>query len=453
MTALGIFSSLLACAAVLIACGSTDDGAGGDATGSTGSATSTASSANGGASQGGASVGGGDQGGATSTTNSGAGGGAPLGGLHGVYVLVNTPSMKGRGDATAAAMIADVDGLAIDLKWSDIAATEPMTYDYTNLDALLTIAANGHKKVQISIVAADGTPSAWFDPSTVMHLQYTAQGGELGTCFDTNSPPPWDTALLAAWDDMTAKLATHLDASFPGLVVAVRVTGLNTHSPETHLPIAKPDPATSPACFTVNNPAVWHKAGYTPTLLKQGWTAMVHSWATNFPTQDMSMALITGKRYPPINDQGMLVATTAAEDNALNDEIVGIAAAAFPGRLVLQREFLISDQAADIQTVTLANEHAVPTSWQTNLWWVNYSKNHPGPPAPQPGAAACGGANITEAVACDPTLFLQLLERGVNPDGLTVPMPQGRTRSIEVFMPDPSVYSAAITQVHGELTQ
>jgi hypothetical protein len=386
---------------------------------------------------------------AASSSSSSGGGGAPPVGLHGVYVLINTASASGVASATSAVGIADIDGLAIDLLWSDIAAATPLTYDYSNLDALLKIAQNAQKYAQISIVGADGTPSAWFAPATRIQLQYAPQGGVLGKCFDTDSPPPWDATFLSAWDDMTAQLATHLATAYPGLVQTVRLTGLNTHSPETHLPTQAVSDGGLPACFTTNNPMVWQGAGYTPTKLKQGWTAMINSWATHFPTQDGSLALIEGKRYPAINDAGMLVAWTKAADDALNDALIGIAASAFSGRFVLQKEFLIANEDADPLTVAYANEYGVPTSWQTNLWWVTHLKNNPGD---QPGAAACGGADIADATACTAALFLNLMEEGVHPTGLTVPLPGGRTRSIEVFMPDPSIYGAAITQVHGELT-
>ena len=68
------------------------------------------------------------------------------------------------------------------------------------------------------------------------------------------------------------------------------------------------------------------------------------------------------------------------------------------------------------------------------------------------GAAACGGT-LQAPVACTEETFLDELDQGVHPAGLTVAGPAGATRVIEVFVPDPTLYPNATHAVHQALTQ
>src|ERR1019366_730426 len=58
---------------------------------------------------------------------------------HGVFVPVTFAS-DWISTATQALAVPDVDGIAVDLVWTDIAATATRTYDFTKLDPLLQLA-------------------------------------------------------------------------------------------------------------------------------------------------------------------------------------------------------------------------------------------------------------------------------------------------------------------------
>ena len=370
---------------------------------------------------------------------------------HGVFVPVTFAS-NWTSTATQALAVPDVDGIAVDLAWTDIAATANRTYDFTKLDPLLQLARAAGKGVELSVIGAGGTPSTWFDPQSLIHLQYSPHNGATDRCYDTIAPPPWDAVYLAAWDDMTAQLAGHISsAGYSDTVVALRLTGLNASTPETHLPAQSPAKLTNPpVCLTVDSVAVWQAAGYTPVKIQAAWSAMVASWATHFPDLPFELVLWPGAndRFPPIDDNGTVVPPKAATDQARYDAMVAEAARQLGSRLMVGTWFLMTGSAADAVTVGYANQYGIGTLWQTNLWWRSYENLTHGTVA---GAAACGGT-LQSPAPCTDQAFLDELDQGVHPAGLTVPAPAGATRVIEVFVPDPTLYPNATHAVHQALT-
>jgi hypothetical protein len=384
--------------------------------------------------------------------------GTPSKRARGLFVPILALNANGTSNAMQALALPDIDGIAIDVEWTEIADTMPMTYDFTALDAMIQLAVTANKAVELSVIASGGTP-AWFDPSTVIHLQYTPHDGGTGRCTDTFTPPLWDPTYLAAWDDMTAQLAAHLTAKgFADSVVAFRLTGLNASTAESHLAEQVPAAATTPQtcaaandALTVDNVATWQAAGYTPTKLQAGWAAMVKSWATHFPAALFEFVTWEGDdpRFPPIDDTGTIVAPSNSVDKAQYDQAVASAAAQLGSRLVVGRFFLMTDTPAEPSVVAYANTFNIATIWQTNLWWsISQNAHHTN----IPGAAGCGNT-ITDPVQCTESLFLDELEEGVNPTGLTVPLPAGATPIIEVHLPDPALYPNATHTVHVALTQ
>ena len=371
---------------------------------------------------------------------------------HGVFVPVTFAS-NWTSTATQALAVLDVDGIAVDLAWTDIAATSTRTYDFTKLDPLLQLARDAGKGVEISVIGAGGTPSTWFDPLSLIHLQYSPHNGATDRCYDTIAPPPWDAVYLAAWDDMTAQLASHIaSAGYSDTVVALRLTGLNASTAETHLPAQSPAMLNNPpACLTVDSVAVWQAAGYTPVKIQAAWSALVTSWATHFPGVPFELVLWPGvnDRFPPIDDSGTVVTPKAAADQAQYDAMVAEAARQLGSRLIVGTWFLMTGTVADAVTVGYANQYGIGTLWQTNLWWRSYENLNHGTVA---GAAACGGT-LQVPVPCTDETFLDELDQGVHPAGLTVPGPVGATRVIEVFVPDPTLYPNATHAVHQALTQ
>jgi hypothetical protein len=371
---------------------------------------------------------------------------------HGVFVPVTFAS-DWISTATQALAVSDVDGIAVDLVWTDIAATSYGTYDFTQLDQLLQLTRDAGKGVELSVIGAGGTPSTWFDPQSLIHLQYSPHDGATDRCYDTIAPPPWDAVYLAAWDDMTAQLAGHVaQAGYFDTVVALRLTGLNASTAETHLPAQSPAKLNNPpACLTVDSVAAWQAAGYTPVKIQAAWSAMVTSWATHFPGLPFELVLWPGAndRFPPIDDSGAVVTPAAAADQARYDAMVAEAARQLGSRLIVGTWFLMTGTAADAVTVGYANQYGIGTLWQTNLWWRSYQNLNHGTVA---GAAACGGT-LLAPVQCTEETFLDELVQGVHPVGLTVPGPAGATRVIEVFVPDPTLYPNSTHAVHQMLTQ
>jgi hypothetical protein len=151
-----------------------------------------------------------------------------------------------------------------------------------------------------------------------------------------------------------------------------------------------------------------------------------------FPETPVTIALIPGGAFPPIDESQKIVSGKQAQ--ALNTQVleslVASAAKALTGRLILQHDFLMYNQPANPVVVGLARKHNLRLAWQTNLWRGNVKEG-----------AACGGGPGNGTV-CTDAQYLDLLETGIRPGGLY----------IEVFPYDAIAHRSAIQKASQALT-
>jgi hypothetical protein len=343
-----------------------------------------------------------------------------------------------------------VDGVLIDLDWSDIAPAYGK-YDWRLLDYMARAAVGEDKKFEIAIITGGSTPAWVFAPppqgygaqsATFDYIQSTKPGA---VCAPQKLPLPWDARYHAALRDLLDRLARHLrEEGYYSNLAMLRITAIDTLTDELRLPgqTLQNTPNYTPAnkC-TVNNLALWQSLGYRPDLVREGWREMLALYRRAFPDKVFNVALITAAGFPPFTAQGVPVtappAAVAAAANAMTTKLAKKAGRELPGQLVLQSNGLVGGEPPDPATIADARAAHAGLAWQTNEW------------NGLAGGAACGGTR-SKPVACTASTFAAMLTRGVYPDGTRGRNPL-KARYLELFAANITAFPRVVLHVHDLL--
>lgn len=358
--------------------------------------------------------------------------------LRGIYIYTNDVSTVTNATAsqlTQSFSIPGIDGVAIVIGWQ---AIEPSMgqYSWTLLDQWIGQVSALGKKIDLVVPAGTSIP-AWLFLSppagagaTQLNFTVTPHSGATGVCDTVNIPAPWDKAFLAQWDAMLAALSAHLkSAGTYNAITLVRLTGINRTTEELRLP-AETAASTGLACVS-NSIATWQQAGYKPSLLLQGWNAVLASFVKSFPDKSFAVSIIPNNAFPGIAENGSAITGTIGDEN---DPLIMSAAQQLPGRLVVQFDFLMPGDAAAQQVVDDANNFGTLMAFQTNEYL---------------GGQGAGCAEpITATVPCTAATFLTMLDAGIYPRTQTSPL---RSQYIEVFHANAASFPADILQAHFQI--
>jgi len=358
--------------------------------------------------------------------------------LRGIYVYVNLGTSTNSPAAipfTTALNLPGVDGMLLVGLWSSV-ETNLNQYDWRNLDAWMNCAIAAGKKIDISIRAGDGIPAWLFQPApngggaTPLDFTVSPHSGKRGQCDSETNTIPWSPAFLTNWSSMLFELSAHLKltGSYSN-VTLLRLTGINRTSDELRLP-AETAESTGLACVS-NAPAIWAANGYTPSNLLSAWSNILAAFNTNFSDKTFCVAIIPSNAFPDIDNNGNV--TNNLPDP--NQPLLQLAGRMLPGRLVVQYNFLITSNAANPAVADSAQNYGSLPAFQVNDWLGTN------------GGSACGGV-VTNPTPCDNADFLNLLQNGIYPLGLTNSL---RSQYIEVFATNAIMFTNAILQAHQEL--
>jgi hypothetical protein len=369
------------------------------------------------------------------------------GGPKGIYVFP-TPAMVKNGSYERALSVSGIDGVAVVFDWSELSPSgKPKTYEFTELDQRMAMAREHHLRVELVIEAGKGVPEWLYPPPPAglgakrLDFVYAHHSGRGAAAPKKLAmPPPWDPVYQDAFADMLNQVATHLRATGAAQDLAViKLTGLNTESEELRLPAQTPDETGRPE--STDSVAIWRNAGYRPSLIEKSFRGLATSFARAFPDTAVALPLIFGNAFPPIDERGQVL--SRGRGHRLNAEmlvaLVPMAAKIFPGRFIVQHDFLIADQPAAPEAVELARTNNLPIAWQTNLYLGGQGK------------AAAAGGRFGDAIPCDEASFLKLLQNGIYPEGGTGLC--AKARYIEVFPSDVIAFPEAIAAAHNALAR
>lgn len=356
--------------------------------------------------------------------------------LRGIYVYssdVSQISTSYANEVRSSLSVSGVDGMVLVISWS---ALEPSMghYDWSALDSWMVQAAATGKKVDLTITAGSATPAWLFATAGAKALNFTVSphSGATGNCISETIAPPWDAVFLAQWDSLLAAVAAHLHSSGTyGAVTLLRLTGINRTTDEMRLPAETPQ-STSLPCVS-DSITTWKQAGFRPSLLLQGWDAITSSFQKSFSDKSFGVAIIPANPFPPIGEDGSTFNASTVDENA---PLLSLAAAKFPGRLVVQNNFLMPGEAAAPEVVQAAQTLGTMAAFQTNNYFGSTGQG-----------AGCSEP-VTNPTPCTATTYLQLLETGIYPLGSDNSL---RAQYIEVFPANANAFPAEILQGHEEL--
>jgi Beta-galactosidase len=234
--------------------------------------------------------------------------------IRGIYLYTNDVSQITAGTTnalTTSLNVTGVDGIAIVVGWD---AIEPSMgqFQWALLDQWIHTAISGGKKIDLAVPAGDSTPPWLFQPAPVgagatpLNFTVSPHAGSTGVCQSETIAAPWDSAFLGQWDAMLGALSAHLkSAGTYNAITLVRITGINRTTEELRLP-AETAASTGLACVS-NSLQTWQAAGYRPSLLLQGWNAVVGSFTKSFPDKTFVVSIIPNDAFPGINESGLLI--------------------------------------------------------------------------------------------------------------------------------------------------
>jgi uncharacterized protein (TIGR03437 family) len=361
-------------------------------------------------------------------------------GLNGIYIYTNDVSQVTSSTSNALTTslgIPGVDGVAVVIGWD---AIEPSMgqYQWNLLDQWIGKAVSAGKRIDLVVPAGASTPSWLFQPApggagaTPLNSTITPHDGQTNDCQAETIAAPWDTAFLSQWDAMLAALSAHLKtAGTYGAITLLRLTGVNRTTEELRLP-AETAQSTGLACVT-DAIATWQQAGYKPSLLLQGWNAIIGSFQNSFPDKPFAVSIIPSNAFPAIAEDGSVIMGTRPDSNT---PLLQSANRAFPGRLVIQFDFLMTGEVASSVVIQYAQTLGTPLAFQTNEYLG--------------GRGAACSEPVSNPTQCTDATFLSMLQTGIYPLGQTNPQ---RSRYIEVFHDNASAFPDDILQAHYELTQ
>jgi hypothetical protein len=358
--------------------------------------------------------------------------------LHGIYIYTNDVSQVSTATAklvTQSFSLPGVDGVAVQIGWQ---AVEPALgqYDWSLLDQWLAKAIATGKKIDLVIPAGSATPAWLFQPppagagATELSFTVSPHAGATGVCDADNIAAPWDPVFLTQWDAMLSALSTHLKAANEYTsITLLRLTGINRTSEELRLP-AETAASTGLACVS-NSLAIWQQAGYKPSLLLQGWNAVVNSFNKYFPDKSFAVSIIANNAFPGINENGTLIKGAIGDEN---EPLLQSASLMLPGRLVVQVDFLMPGEPASVLVTNAAQNYGTLAAFQTNEYLGG-------------NGAACSEP-VTNPTPCTAATFIQLLDTGIYPLGQSNSL---RSQYIEVFHDNAAAFPDDILTAHLQL--
>ena len=358
--------------------------------------------------------------------------------LRGIYIYTNDVSQVSKATAanlTQSFSIPGVDGVAVVIGWNSI---EPSIgqYQFSVLDQWIGQVIALGKKIDLVIPAGSSTPSWLFQAppagAGAKQLSFTVSphGGQTGVCDTDIIAAPWDPAFLAQWDAMLAAVSAHLKSvGTYGAISLVRLTGINRTTEELRLP-AETAQSTGLACVS-NAITTWQQAGYRPSLLLQGWNAVLASFEKSFPDKPFAVSIIPNDAFPGIAEDGSAITGQIGDEN---QPLLMAASQQLPGRLVVQFDFLMPGVPAATQVTDAAQNLGTLAAFQTNEYL---------------GLQGAGCSEpIANSIPCTQATFLTLLDTGIFPLGQSNSL---RSQYIEVFHENAITLPSDILTAHLQL--
>ena len=372
--------------------------------------------------------------------------------IRGIYVI-GQKFFLGNGQLAQAIAMPSVDGILVDLDWTDLASpTAIKTYDWTLLDSMVQLAVTQDppKKFEIAIITGGTTPAWVFAPppqglgAASGNFEYVQADKPGATCISEQLALPWDGNYVGTYADLLQQLSAHLKAQgWYSSMTMLRLTGINTLTDELRLPAEPPSAVAQFPCLS-GNLQEWVHVGYTQGMLATGWRQLLTGAMRAFPDKLFNVALITANGFPAFTPNGTpILSPPSAVQQASGvvlSNLLQIAGQQLAGQLVLQSNGLVNAAQLDTTTISLAQANGALLAWQTNEWEL------------QTGGAACGGSRASPVTCQSEGEFGTLLTTGIYPQGTDGTNPL-KASYLELFAPNILAFPTAVHKAHYVLLQ
>jgi hypothetical protein len=124
-------------------------------------------------------------------------------------------------------------------------------------------------------------------------------------------------------------------------VVQVKLTGFNSLTPELFLPssVDQPISVDGVTCTSFNDVANWQAEGYTRKKAETTWNGFAKAFSLNFPNTAIA-AMMEPADFPPIDQNGNLLAVVDGEDDQANTDVINNSIAVYGRQFMLQNDGL-----------------------------------------------------------------------------------------------------------------
>ncbi len=191
-------------------------------------------------------------------------------------------------------------GVSTKIGWNKLETDFDGDYRWTDLDAILLVAHNAGRKINLGLNAASSTPTWLFSTSDV-----NMRGIEWFEDITVNkqvdfAPLPWNSVYMREFDEFVRDLAAHLKAQpYYASIVTVAITGGNYLSEEPFTPPLVAFTGTVPCAnnpdgdvarrmidssgVVIDDPAF----SISPSTVDANWEHWIDLFATEFPDKDL----------------------------------------------------------------------------------------------------------------------------------------------------------------------
>jgi hypothetical protein len=320
---------------------------------------------------------------------------------YGGYYVVGNPGQGGTAQRYFQSALSGSTGknlapgvpvnMRLNINWSQL-ETADGTYHWTtklcdrgcnqSIDTYLYNAQQANQNIIVALTAGTTTPSWVITP-----ISQGGAGAKAVTCDAYAAPLPWDATYLAKYNAAITALAAHLTAvSTPGggttnvapWVKIVKLGGITNSTAELHVGVDSTTNYTNCPAGSLN--ASWAAAGFTPTNIKNAFSALLANYVKSFPTSIFtsgivfSVDVIEVNAFPPIDDTGRLYIPPPGQNDELTKQILSalLANSAFQhSKFAVQWDALSNAQPA-AQPLMSANQAKASgynnsvVAWQLN---------------------------------------------------------------------------------------
>jgi hypothetical protein len=227
--------------------------------------------------------------------------------INGVYDLPNLGTIQ-----SSILSNPNIDGIAIRIGWNKLEPTDG-TFNWTAVDSMITQASSHGKKASISVLAGSSSPQWLYSEGAPTYKWIWDRAWGPSLCTVVTMPLPWDPIFQEKWSNFIAAFGAKYNSN--PAVSHVKLTGINSDTAETLLPISVHESINGGQCMGYDDVANWRAVGYTRVKVENAFLQIADEFYRAFPNRESALMQVRCG-FPPIDDNGNII------PNAVCDQLI-----------------------------------------------------------------------------------------------------------------------------------